>query len=110
MPPDVEAVEEDLLPVDLVFLLLLLLLLLGVLLLVFLLLRLDQVEERIVQQLLLQVLLEVEQGHVEQIHRLVEAWIDLQLLPELVCWESPVLMRTCTPERARRRAVRVGPR
>ena len=28
-------------------------------------------------------LLQVEQGHVEQIHRLVQAWIDLQLLLEL---------------------------
>ena len=81
---DVEAVEEDLLPVHLVFLLLLLLLLLGVLLLFLLLLGLHQLEEGIVQQLLLQVLLQVHHGHVQQVHGLVEPRIDLQLLPELV--------------------------
>ena len=85
----VEAVEQDLLPVDLALLLLLcfgfLRRLLGgdvALLLVFL-VRLDHVEERVVEQFLLQVLLEVEEGHVEQIHRLVEARIDLELLLEL---------------------------
>ena len=44
---------------------------------------LDEVQKWIVEQLLLEVLLEVEQGHVEQIHRLIQAWIDLQLLAEL---------------------------
>jgi hypothetical protein len=45
--------------------------------------RLLQLEEGVVQQLLLNVLLKVEQRHVEKIHRLVEARVDLHLLPEL---------------------------
>ena len=85
----VEAVEQDLLPVDLALLFLLglglrvLLFRAALALLLVLFLRLDHVEERIVEELLLEVVLEVEQGHVEQIHRLVEAWIDLELLLEL---------------------------
>ena len=78
---DLEAVEEDLLPVHLVFLFLLLLLLLGVLLLGRLLLGLQQLEEGVGQQLLLQVLLEIHHGHVEHVHGLVEPRIDAQLLP-----------------------------
>ena len=81
---DVEAVEEDLLPVHLFFLLLLLLFLLLVLGRVLigrlLVLRLEQLEERIRQQLLLEVLLEIQKRHVKQIHRLIQAWIDLELL------------------------------
>ena len=91
-PARVEAVEQDLLPVDLV-----LAAFSSSLLRLGLLAvsssaprrprprppRLHQVEERVVQELLLQVLLEVEQRHVQQIHRLIEAWIDLELLPEL---------------------------
>ena len=82
-----EAVEEDLFPVDLVLGLRLLgfvsrRLSFGCLLILFL-FRLDHLQERIRLQLLLQVLLEVEQGHVQQIHRLIQARIDLELLPDL---------------------------
>ena len=83
----VEAVEEDLLPVYLIAALLFLFgfgggfsLRLSLFVLFF---GLDEVEERIVEQLLLEVLLKVQQRHVEKIHRLIEARIDLQLLPEL---------------------------
>ena len=70
-------------------------LLLGLLgLLVVLFFRLDELEERIIQQLLLEVLLEIEQRHVQEIHRLVQAWIDLQLLPELGALDSPGFTRT----------------
>ena len=44
---------------------------------------LDEIKEGVIQKLLLQVLLKVEEGHVEQIHRLIEARIDLQLLLEV---------------------------
>src|SRR6266850_370530 len=74
-----------------------------------LLLRLDHLEERIAQQLLLQVLLEVQQRHVEEIHRLVEARIDPQVLPERRVLVQAGLHAACV-KRARRRAVRVGPR
>jgi hypothetical protein len=77
-----EAVEEDLLPIHLLLFLLLLLLLLGVLLLGRLLLRLEQLEEGIGQQLLLEVLLQIHHRHVEHVHRLVQARIDPELLPE----------------------------
>src|SRR5216110_885329 len=39
-------------------------------------LGLDHFEEGVAEQLLLEVLLEVEQRHVQQVHRLVQAWID----------------------------------
>ena len=106
---DLEAVEEDLLPVHLLFLLLLLLLLLRVLLLRRLLLRLEQLEEGIGEQLLLQVLLEVHHGHVQHVHRLVEPRIDPQLLAEAGVLGKAGLHATAS-RRARRRAVRVGPR
>src|SRR5262249_54047908 len=131
----IESVEKDLLPVDLVRLLLRrrlddglrlglggFLSLLG--LLVFL--RLDHVEEGIVQQLLLEVLLEIEQRHVEQVHRLIQARIDLQLLLELGALRETgfhettgLAARDSRPSsrapssaryRARSRAVNVGPR
>ena len=41
----------------------------------------EQLQERVGQQLLLQVLLEVHHGHVEHVHGLVEPRIDAQLLP-----------------------------
>ena len=82
------AIQQNLFPIDLAGALVLgfclrLLFDLCLLLVFFLLLGLDQIEERIVEQLLLQMLLQVEQGHVEKVHRLVKARIDLQLLPEL---------------------------
>ena len=92
----IEAVEQDLLPVDLALLVLLGLrfgigrLFLNLALVLLVVLRLDHVEEGIVEQLLLEVLLEVEQRHVEQIHRLVEARIDLELLLELRVLGEPL--------------------
>src|SRR6267378_4222033 len=74
-----------------------------------LLLGLDHLEERIAQQLLLQVLLQVEQRHVEEIHRLVQARIDPQILAEPDVLVQAGLHAACV-RRARRRAVRVGPR
>jgi len=45
-------------------------------------LGLDELEKGVLQQLLLEMLLEVDQRHVEHVHRLIEAWIRSQLLPE----------------------------
>src|SRR6476660_4780008 len=115
----VEAVEQNLFPVYLagavVLGLGLRLLLLGFLLLLFLFLRLDEIEERIVEQLLLEMLLEVEERHVQQVHRLVQAWIDLQLLTELGRLIESRLQEAATSSfprenRSRSRAVSVGPR
>ena len=80
LPADVEAVEEDLLPIHFVVLLDLFLLLLGGLLGDFLFLRLLELQERVVEELGLQVLLQVEHRHVQHVHRLVEARIDAELL------------------------------
>ena len=79
---DIESVEEDLLPIDFVFLVLGFLLLLGrrLLLLLLLFFRLQQLEERIDEQLLLQVLLQVHHRHVQHVHGLIEPWIDPELL------------------------------
>jgi hypothetical protein len=104
-----EAVEEDLLPVHLLFLLLLLLFLLGVLLLRRFLLRLEQLEEGIGEQLLLEVLLEIHHGHVQHVHGLVEPGIDPELLPQAGMLGKTGSHATAS-RRARRRAVRVGPR
>ena len=74
-----------------------------------LLLRFDHLEEGIAEQLLFQVLFEVEQRHVQQIHRLVQARIDPQILAQ-----ADVLMQAgfhaAEDRRARRRVVSVGPR
>jgi hypothetical protein len=86
-----EAVQEDLLPVDLVLVLLGFLRLLLRRRLFFRDRGLLEVEERIVEKLLLDVLLQVEQGHVEKIHRLVQAWIDLHLLLQLCSLVQPCL-------------------
>jgi hypothetical protein len=72
-------------------------------------LRLDHLEERVAEQLLFQVLLEVEERHVEQIHRLVQAGIDPQLLAERRVLVQAGL-HAAGVSRARRRAVRVGPK
>ena len=104
-----EAVEEDLLPVHLLFLLLLLLLLLRVLLLRRLLLRLEQLQEGVGEQLLLEVLLEIHHGHVQHVHGLVEPGIDPELLPQAGMLGKTGSHATAS-RRARRRAVRVGPR
>src|SRR5437868_2292781 len=115
----VEAIEKDFLPIDLpcalVFGLGLWLLDLGLLVLLFFFLCLDEIEERIVEELLFQVLLEVEQRHVEQIHRLIQARIDLELLPELRRLVETRLHEAATSplsreKRSRSRAVSVGPR
>ena len=120
----VEAVEENLLPVDLVSGLFLRLLFFGLpflggaLLAVFVFILLVHLEERVVEELLLEVLLEIEERHVEEIHRLVEAGIDLDLLLHLGVLRharshaAPPLLGRATPsaKRARSRAASVGPR
>src|SRR5690606_19041871 len=79
----------------------------------------DEVEERVDEELLLQVLLEVEQGHVEHVHRLVEARVDLQLLAHAdrllqaglhVAPATVARAGRSASKRARSRAVRVGPK
>src|SRR5438552_16645548 len=119
-PGSVEAIEQDLFPVylsrPLVFGLCLRLFLgLSLLLLFLFFLRLDEIQERIVEELLLQVLLQVQQRHVEKIHRLIKAWIDLELLAELGRLIEARLQEelTCSLARenlSRSRAVSVGPR
>ena len=116
----VEAVEEDLLPIDLTLLVLLRLrfgigaFLLDFALVLLVLLRLDHVEEGVVEELLLEVLLEVEERHVEQIHRLIQARIDLELLLELGVLGKSLPHATSpglsSAKRLRRRAESVGPR
>ena len=74
-----------------------------------LLLRFDQLEKWIAQELLLQMLLQIQQRHVQEIHRLIQARIDPQVLPQ-----RGVLMQAglhaAGDSRARRRVVSVGPR
>ncbi len=110
---DVEAVEEDLLPVHLLFLggllLFLLLVLLAVRAVLLLLLGLEQFEEGIDQELLFQVLLEVHHRHVQHVHRLVEARVDAEFLPLAEVLRESCLHATFSI-RARSLAVRVGPR
>lgn len=72
-------------------------------------------EKRVGRQLLLQVLLQVEQRHIEQVHRLVQARIDLQFLAQARRLLKTRSHRLSTPSsasenRERRRAVNVGPR
>ena len=60
-----------------------------------------------------EMLLEVEQRHVEQVHRLVQARIDLHLLLELRALGQAglhALPAGAPPNRDRSRAVSVGPR
>ncbi len=103
-------VEQDVFPVGFVVSLLLLfgLDLVGRGCLLFL-LGFEQLEEGVAQQLLLEVLLQVEQGHVQQVHRLIEARIDAQVLPQRRVLVQARFHAAC-PRRARRRAVSVGPR
>src|SRR5207302_542661 len=106
-------VEQDLFPVGLVVGLGLLFVFLGLLRQRYfrLLLRLDQLEERVPEQLLLQVLLEIEQWHVQQVHGLVQPRVDAELLRESGVLLQAGLHTGCGwPRRARKRAVRVGPR
>ena len=87
-----------------------------VLVLVLFFLGLHHLEERIVEKLLLEVLLQVEQGHVQEIHRLIQARIDLELLFELDVLGETRLHAGCPAvacdeaKRDRSRAVSVGPR
>ena len=82
-----EAVHEDLLPVHLVV---------AHGLVGDVLLELDlalhvgfaHLQEGVLRHLLLQMLLEIQQRHVEQLHRLVEAWVDPHLLSELGALEE----------------------
>ncbi len=116
----VEAVEQDLFPIYLAGALILGFRLrrlggFALLLLLFLLLSLDEIEEWIVEKFLLEVLLEVQQRHVEQVHRLIEAWIDLELLTELGRLIKTRLQEAATSSLlranlSRSRAVSVGPR
>ena len=73
-----------------------------------------EIEERVVQHLLLYVLLQVHQGHVQEIHRLIQAWIDLHLLLELrpLVESCPHAHATTSGRRyrSRIRAVSVGPK
>src|SRR5437879_3247281 len=104
-------VQQDVLPVRLVVVLGFLLLLDAVLgeRQLGLFLGLDQLEKRVAEQLLLQMLLQVEQRHVQEVHRLVQARIDAQVLAQ-----PDVLVQTgfhaAEVSRARRRVVRVGPK
>ena len=87
----------------------------GVRRLVVFVLGFDELEERIGEEFLLEVLLEVEQGHVQQIHRLIQARIDLELLSEsgtlLETWPHDVTTSSsASAKRARSRAVSVGPK
>jgi len=113
----VEPVKQDPFPIDLVaggLLLLLRRCFLGLGAFLFVLfLRLDHLEERIVEELLLEVLLQVQKRHVQQIHRLIQARIDLELLAELrALIEAGLHLVGVSPleNRARSRAVSVGPR
>ena len=138
-PTGIEAVEEDLLPVDLVFVVRLRRLLLEFDLLLDV--RLGELEERILRHLGLEVLLEIQEGHVQQLHGLVETRIDPHLLLHLLPLEeagadaaahepspvgggatgggaggpgngetAPTPASSGSGKRARIRAVRVGPR
>jgi hypothetical protein len=75
----------------------------------FLFLGLEHLEEGIVQQLLLEMLLEVQQRHIQQVHRLVEPRVDPQILAEHRVLAKH-LSHAAGASRARRRAVSVGPR
>src|ERR1017187_4511965 len=94
---------------------------------------LEHLEERVREEFLLEVLLQVEQRHVQHVHRLIEARIDLELLPKTEALVEPSLHPAgsggdsvgCTAaalaradvwppcsswKRVRSRAVSVGPR
>jgi hypothetical protein len=97
LPPaaGIESFEQDLFPVDFVLVFLFLGLLrrglgFGGALVLFILLGLDQLQKRVRLELLFQVLLQVEQRHVQEVHRLIQARIDLQLLSQL-----RTLMQSC---------------
>jgi hypothetical protein len=71
-----ETVEQDLLPVDLILFVLLLLLLFRSHLFRGFVFRFQQLEERVGEQLLFEMLLKIHHRHVQHVHGLVEPWID----------------------------------
>ena len=104
-----ETVEEDVFPIDFfpVFRFRLLLFLLSYVRLIFV--GLLQFEEGVDEQLFLKVLLQLQQGHIEEIHRLIQARIHPQFLLE----HRALLHRdlhAAVPKRSRSRLVRVGPK
>ena len=111
MSAGVESVEQDGFPVDLVPVFVRAVLvefhfLLGV--------ALDHLQERVFRHFLLQALLKVEQRKMKQLHRLVQARVDLHLLPELRALDEPraetAHAATGGLKRLRMRSVRTGPR
>ena len=107
----IEPVEQDGFPVDLVVsfvrgFLVELYFLLGV--------ALDHLQKRVFRHLLLETLLQVEEWKMKQLHRLVQARVDLHLLPELLALDEPrsetAHAGTGGSKRLRMRSVRTGPR
>gem|GEM_PF-5254537 len=87
-PAGVKPVQQDLFPVDLVLVLLLTSLLVDAH--IFLDVGFAHLQEGILRELLLQMGLEIQEGHVEQLHRLIEARVDLHLLSEFRALIEPV--------------------
>ena len=107
----VESVEQDGFPVDLV-----LVFVCGVLVQFHFLLGVafDHLQERVFRHLLLETLLKVEQRKMKQLHRLVQARVEPELLPELRALDEPrsetAHAATGGLKRLRMRSVRTGPR
>src|SRR5205814_1831413 len=66
-------------------------------------LGLDELQERVAEQLLFEMLLQVEQRHVEQVHRLEQPRIDPQVLAQADVLVQAGLHAAC-PRRSRSRA------
>ena len=69
----------------------------------------EQFQERVGQELLLEVLLQVHHRHVQHVHGLIEPRVDPQLLAQTGVLGEAGSHATAS-SRARSRAVRVGPR